>query len=146
MSKDEIIEAIKLLDNSKECTEISEAAKERGKAIRQAEYDQQVKEYWARAIFYREGMTLFCNAAGTFLGGPMQRGDKCKVLSMDDIDNKKHPRIWVTIGKRSYGFPPNEAYRYRLLPTKPKKPLSQLERGLAQTVTKIMDNADKAAR
>jgi hypothetical protein len=141
MNKDEIIQAINLLEISKECTEISEAAKERGKAIRRAEYERQIDEYWSRALFYREGQTLFCNAEGTFIGGPMQRGDKCKVLDMD-ID-RKNPRIWVMIGKRSYGFPPHEAYRYRLLPNKPDKPISSLDRTMAQTVAKIMDDADR---
>jgi hypothetical protein len=139
MTKDEIIEAIKLLNNSKECSEIVTAAKERAKSIREAEYDRQIKDYWSRAIFYREGQTLFCNTTGTFLGGPMQRGDKCKVLRMD-IDQKK-PLIWVTVKGRSYGFPPSEAFRYRLLPTKPEKPISQLDRQMGNMIGEMFDKS-----
>ena len=140
MSKEEIIEAIKLLDDAKECSEIAQAAKDRGKAIREAEYEKQINEYWARAIFYREGQTLYCNAQGTFLGGPLQRGDKCRVLRMD-IDQRK-PMIWVTIKKKSYGFPRSEAYRYRLLPTKPEKPISDHDRQMGKMIGEMFDKSN----
>jgi hypothetical protein len=136
MTKDEIVEAINTLQDSKECSAIAQAATERGKQIRRAEYQQQVDEYWKRAIFYRAGQTLYCNAEGTFLGGPMQRGDKCKVQDMD-ID-RKEPRIWIVIRKRTYGLTPNEAYRYRLLPTQPAQPITKVERELANTVGKLI--------
>ena len=70
MTKEQIIEAISALEDSKDCTAIAQAATERGKAIRRAEYQQQVDDYWKRALFYRAGQTLYCNAEGTFLGGP----------------------------------------------------------------------------
>jgi hypothetical protein len=136
MTKDKIIEAINELQDSKDCSAIAKAATERGKQLRAAEYQQQVDAYWKRAIFYRAGQTLYCNAPGTFLGGPMQRGDKCKVQDMD-ID-RKDPLIWIVIGKRSYGMPPHEAYRYRLLPTRPEQPISKTERELANTVGKLI--------
>lgn len=136
MTKDEIIEAINMLQDSKECSGIAQAATERGKQIRAAEYRQQVDDYWKRALFFRAGQILYCNAEGTFLGGPMQRGDKCKVQDMD-ID-RKEPRIWIVIRKRSYGLTPNEAYRYRLLPTRPPQPITKAERELADTVGKLI--------
>lgn len=135
MTKDEIIEAINQLTDSKDCTAIAQAATDRGKQIRAAEYRRQVDEYWKRALFYRVGQPLYCNAEGTFIGGPMQRGDKCKVQDMD-VD-RKDPLIWITIKGRNYPLTPNDAYRYRLLPTRPDKPISKTDRELAKLVDKI---------
>ncbi len=136
MTKDEILKGIGALKDPKDCSEIANAAKARGQALRDAAYKQAIKDYWARAVFFREGQTLYCNAEGTFIGGPLQRGDKCKVYRLD-IDTPK-PLIWISVKKKIYGFPPHELYRYRLLRTRPEKPIGSLERGMADKLSEIM--------
>jgi len=76
MNKEEVLAFIESCNNNADCAEIQKAAKDRGAAIRSAAYKAEVDEYWKRAIFFREGQTLYCAAEGTFIGGPLQRGDE----------------------------------------------------------------------
>ena len=83
MNKEEVLAFIESCNSNADCAEIQKAGRDRGAAIRSAAYKAQVDEYWKRAIFFREGQTLYCAAEGTFIGGPLQRGDKCTVHEVE---------------------------------------------------------------
>jgi hypothetical protein len=83
MNKEEVLAVIENCNSNADCADIQKVARDRGAAIRSAAYKAQVDEYWKRAIFFREGETLYCAAAGTFIGRPLQRGDKCTVHQVE---------------------------------------------------------------
>jgi len=122
MNKEEVLAFIESCNSNADCAEIQKAARDRGAAIRNAAYKAQVDEYWKRAIFFREGQTLYCAAEGTFIGGPLQRGDKCTV---HEVEAGRRKLLWIKVRKEIIGLPPNEVHRYRLQTKRPEKPNHQ---------------------
>ena len=135
MNKEEVLAFIESCNSNADCAEIQKAARDRGAAIRSAAYKAQVDEYWKRAIFFREGQTLYCAAEGTFIGGPLQRGDKCTV---HEVEAGRRKLLWIKVRKEIIGLPPNEVYRYRLQTKRPEKSITKLDRQMANTLSKIM--------
>lgn len=136
MTKGDILNFIDTAENESDCREIIKAARARQEALATASYKARVVDYWKRAIYFREGQTLYCAAAGTFIGGPMQRGDKGTVYRMD-IDGRKKT-IWLKLGKRIIGFRESEALRYNLQPEKPEKSVSPEMRGMAERLAGVL--------
>lgn len=136
MTRDEILKSIELLDSEQDCRAIQQAANKRGEAIRTEQWKQRVADYWSKAVYFCAGETLYCAAAGTFLGGPMQRGDHGKIYRMD-IDGRKKT-IWLKIGKRIIGFSGAEPLRYQLQREKPEKPINESEREMANRLSKVL--------
>jgi len=135
MNKEEVLAFIESCNSNADCAEIQKGARDRGAAIRNAAYKAQVDEYWKRAIFFREGQTLYCAAEGTFIGGHLQRGDKCTV---HEVEAGRRKFLWIKVRKEIIGLPPNEVYRYRLQTKRPEKPITKLDRQMANTLSKIM--------
>lgn len=133
MNRDEILAYIAASEDSEECEAIRNAAAARAKAIRTAEFKARVAEFWKRTQVWKEGQTLYCGAQGTFIGGPLQRGDKCVVYAIQP----RKKLLWVTVGKRTLGLNDVEVYRYRLQPDPPAKPITESERGMANRLSEV---------
>lgn len=61
-------------------------------------------EAWDRVKCHKRGDVLYCCAEGTFIGGPLQRGDKMTVYAVQP----RKKILWVTVkgNKYSLAFPP----------------------------------------
>ena len=116
------------------------------KRARQKKRDEKVE--WARTLKVDE--FIYCCAEGTFLGGPLQRGDALVVEHWQP----RAKRLWVrTINEdRQLWFEAKGMVRYDLRSEKPDNPVSDSERRLANRVSEVAEecfirtaaaNADK---
>ena len=96
-------------------------------------------EAWKRAKRWRAGQIIYCAASGTFLGGPLQRGDKL-------IVNQVQPRkkvLWAVVehNNKVIGFPPIQIHRYNLQSEKPVNEIPLLDRRIADKLGTAIGNA-----
>ena len=84
------------------------------------------------------GAPLFCCNVGTFIGGPLQRGDRVEVYAVQP----RKRLLWVRAANgRLLGFRPADIDRYDLQLTPPANPLSATARALSEGVANILTRA-----
>lgn len=132
MSKDEILFFIATCDDAEVCDTISNAAAKRRKEIHTKAYEARVAEFWKRTNVWKVGQTLYCGAAGTFIGGPLQRGDKGTIYAIQP----KKKVLWLSIGKRTIGFNATMLLRYHLQPDPPENPATKIDRAISERLAK----------
>ncbi|HLL74793.1 MAG TPA: hypothetical protein VK421_05970 [Pyrinomonadaceae bacterium] len=137
MSEQEILEFISAATDVDLCDRIQSAAHKRKRALAQAAFEAKVAEHWKQTVWLKPGDALYCNATGTFLGGPLQRGDKVTVYA---VQPKKRV-IWLKVGKHTFGFSAIEFYRYKLSRQKPESALGKTERAHAEAAGKVFQEA-----
>ena len=100
---------------------LSKYCDEREREIGRRFYAKAVAETKERMGKYYAGDRLWCNAAGVFVGGPIQCGDEFVVLR-DMVGRRRD--LWVKhLGSgKIYSLNPATAHRYNLLPQKPENP------------------------
>ena len=90
-------------------------------------WDNAVAAAWKRAQHWKVNDTLYVCAEGTFIGGPLQRGDK---IIITFIQPRKRC-LWAKKpgGKdHQFSFPAEQIERYKLSPNRPANPLPKEER------------------
>lgn len=94
-------------------------------------------EAWDRVKCHKRGDVLYCCAEGTFIGGPLQRGDKMTVYAVQP----RKKILWVTVkgNKYSLAFPPWAIARYNLCQHRPENPVPPQEGNLVEGFGKIME-------
>lgn len=123
------------VDDPKELVAIIKSAKERQELLFERLSEKSEAEAWARVKDLQRETTLYCCASGTFLGGPIQRGDSMTVYFIQP----RKKIVWVTLKDGSrYWFSPKGINRYNLRTEPPVNPLSELERKFANTTGKII--------
>ncbi len=90
---------------------------------------------WVRHM--APGEALWCHATGTFLGGPLQRGDKVTVYAVQP----RKKLLWINLKTgRTISFNPWNIHRYNLQLDKPAKPIDPATRKMAHAFGKIVEN------
>jgi len=135
MDVEKIIRAIQRCNDVSALNQIKKAVYKRSDTVVQRNYKMTVGAAWDRVRNLQPGAVLYCCSAGTFLGGPFQRGDQMTVHSLQS----RVKRLWVTSKKdaKLYWFGPQGVERYNLQVEPPAQPLSESERKLAEAVSKV---------
>jgi hypothetical protein len=122
-------------DDVKELNSIIAHAKRRADDLYKRAAAQQAAEAWERVKLLTHGTTLYCCASGTFVGGPLQRGDS---MTVHCIQPRKK-RLWVKLTSgEMYGLGPRFIARYDLRTEPPVAPLPGNERRMAEAVGKVI--------
>ncbi len=140
MTVDSMILSIGLLPDVESCTKIIKAARERQELLRDAARKKAVDEAWARAKRWKPGDSVWCNTEGTFIGGPIQRGDK---LTVYHVQVRKRI-LWVSFRGKRYWFDSSGVHRYNLRTVPPKKPIDAIERKMVERVADVVAELDGA--
>ena len=139
MDPEELLTHLKTLEDIQLLYRIEEEAKRRRNEIQHAEIKAKTELAWNRVKELVRGEVLYVCNQGTFLGGPLQRGDSVMVLTVQ----KRKRVLWTKLLTRgdgrtehktaeSIGFSPMEVFRYDLREEPPDKPISEYERKLAE--------------
>lgn len=138
MEVKDVLSFIELAANEKEVETIRNAAYKQGKILAKESAEREATAAWSRVKSHKPGDTLYCCASGTFLGGPLQRGDKVTVLAIQP----RKKLLWVTVKgkKNSFYFTPRGIARYDLRQFPPEKPITQDERKLADNMGNVLKN------
>ena len=145
MTLDELIAEIEALTDLKDCNRIVAAAWARSEQIHAALQQRAMTERWQRLEKCRRDTTLYCTSHGVFLGGEIQRGDSVKVVRVDRDREILYVRLHRVRGKlikgddRQFAFRPADCSRYALDRDPPERPLSASERGMADSLGKVME-------
>lgn len=117
-------QAVGRMNDVKELRELKQAVAARIGVLEERAYAAKVAEAWERTKDVQVGATLYVCAAGTFFGGPFQRGDSMKVTHVQP----RAKRIWVDVGGKPYWFGAKGIQQYDLRTTAPEKPMDAEER------------------
>jgi hypothetical protein len=125
-------------DDPKEVGEIIKAATNRQALLCKRQYQERCLEAWERVRVLARNATLHVCAGGTFLGGPLQRGDSMTVIGIQP----RVKRLWARLQDgTSYWFGPAGVERYDLRLEPPASPIGPNERKLADSLGKALDTA-----
>ena len=131
MDKDSIIRSIAHCNDIQALREIVKAARGRESTLAQRKYQADCAAAWERVRGLPRGAALYCCAARTFIGGPMQRGDAVTVYAVQP----RAKRLWVQMsdGKLVY-LTPAGVNRYDLRTEPPASRLPELERKIVEAI------------
>ena len=158
MTIDELIVRIEEISDPKDCERLIRAATKRHEAIHAARHQRAVTERWSRLEKCKRDTTLYVTTPGTFLGGPLQRGDSVKVVRVDPQREILYVRLHRVRGKllrgddQQFAFTPRECNRYQLDRDPPGKSMSASERKMADRLGEVVgalndtDEAKKLAK
>lgn len=124
IEKAEVLGFVGGCDSTADLNEIATAAKKRLNEIATAAWKARCDETWTRYARFKPGYTVWCCAPGTFLGGPLQRGDRVVIEAVQP----RARRLWIKIKGTTHLFGEGNAVRYEFRTVKPKDPIDPDER------------------
>lgn len=95
------------------------------------------EQKWLEAKQWKVGQKIYCCASGTFIGGPIQRGDAFVITYIQPCKRV----VWCSPeGEKpnKYGFPVSELARYDMQLTPPANSISPLERKIVEKLGGII--------
>ena len=138
MSITKIKQAVARIDDVAELHAVARYVRERTELICKRRREAAAAAAWERARGWKRGDTVYCCAAGTFLGGDIQRGTAMTVHSLQPRKNI----LWVTLpGGGTHWFAPQGIDRYNLQTTTPADPLSAAAAAQAKAAGEILSEA-----
>lgn len=131
--------AIGRINDTKELCRLGAAIRHRIKLLEHRAREARYAAAWERVKNLPAcGAPLFCCNVGTFIGGPLQRGDRVEVYAVQP----RKRLLWVRAANgRLLGFRPADIDRYDLQLTPPANPLSATARALSEGVANILTRA-----
>ena len=103
-----IREKIESTDDIDILDELKRAASGRLEALWKLRTENAVRETWKRYARFKPGIDVWCCCTGTFLGGPLQRGDRATVRWV----RPRARRLALTIRGQAWTFVGATAHSY----------------------------------
>ena len=125
--------------SSAELNHLSSYCRQRALVVANKEWDKKAATKWEEVKTWKRGQVVYCCASGTFMGGPMQRGDSAVIWMIQP----RKKLLWLTISGETFQrlFRPGSVLRYGLSPDPPDDPMSKKDKAAAGVMGKILESA-----
>ncbi len=137
MNTDEILATIAACESMHDLRLIEKAVRDRQRIVSDAAWKIRCDGAWEISKKWWVGMPIYCAASGTFVGGPIQRGDKLRIIAIQP----RARRIWARLDgeKQEFCFEVGDLARYKFQPAPPDDPMDEESREYARETEKIFE-------
>lgn len=117
MNGSEVVAWVDLVDDRGVLQLVRKAIDARLSKLSEIAWKARRDEAWTRYRRFKPGISVWCCASGTFLGGPLQRGDR---VTVEHVQPRAR-RLWLRIKGKLWRFGESDATRYELRTVPPKE-------------------------